>query len=229
MLPTENPWLKLDSAQTPFVLQIDHGDIARYNQAVRDPSRKVIVGSIPEPFIGNPASAKLVLLNLNPGHSEGDRHWHSQANFKDAMFKNLRRETQPYPFYPLNPAFAGNGAGQWWRPLTRALQEASGLSVSTFAERLLVIEWFPYHSERSALPPKLVCESQEYSFQLAKQMLDNEKVQVVGMRSRKHWLSVDQGFTKVPFLKNAQRPFITRGNMEGNVFDEILKVLQATD
>ena len=27
---------------------------------------------------------------------------------------------------------------------------------------LLVIEWFPYHSKKSALPPKAVCESQTY-------------------------------------------------------------------
>ena len=106
------------------------------------------------------------------------------------------------------------------------LQNESGLDDRTFAERL-VIEWFPYHSERSGLrKPVSVCESQKYSFQLAKQMLGKKGVEVVGMRSRKHWAEVDPRFGEVRFLKNPQCGYVTRGNTEGNLFDEMVKALK---
>ena len=55
---------------------------------------------------------------------------------------------------------------------------------------LLVIEWFPYHLKRSALPIKPVCPfGQDGSgYFLTKEMLGSKNV--VGMRSKKHWLNV---------------------------------------
>jgi hypothetical protein len=147
----KNPWEKLSLFKGSYVLKIDRERIRTYNDSVRDKAHEVIVGSIPEPFIGNPESAKVVLLSLNPGHSTKDLCWHKKNDFKKAMFLNLRHRPQRFPFYPLNPDFEGNGAGEWWRPRTRELQKETGLDDRTFAERLLVIEWFPYHSERSGL------------------------------------------------------------------------------
>lgn len=220
----DNPWLRLCSSEGSYVLDMDCKDIVRYNESVRDETKKVIEKSIPEPFIGNPESARIVLLNLNPGHSEDDEKDHRNPEFQKAMFLNLQHKLEEYPFYPLNPAFKETGAGRWWRKRTRKLKMESGLDDHAFAERLLVIEWFPYHSEKSGLPRKRVCESQEYSFWLAKEML--EKKLVVRMRSEKHWVEVDRRFGEVPSLKNAQCGHISRGNTEGSLFDRILKALQ---
>jgi hypothetical protein len=188
----QNPWLELPT-QSPYILEMDRKAIDQYNQAHHNEDEKVIVGSIPEPFIGNPQSAKVVLLSLNPGHSEDDAKAHSDGDFRKAMMHNLRHEAQECPFYGLNPKFAWTACGIWWWAHTRRLHEA-GLSWEAISNRLLVIEWFPYHSKRSALPSKPVCPSQEYSFQLAKEMLRSKIV--VGMRSRKHWLNV------VPAVQN---------------------------
>ena len=207
-----NPWLKLDTSANSYLLDEDREAIARYNFLSRDPKKRVILDSIPEPFIGNPDSAKVVLLGLNPGHSENDRKAHDNPDFRKAMFHNLRREKQDYPFYPLNPKFGWTGAGKWWLKRTSELREAVGGDPSTLAERLLVIEWFPYHSERSGLSTKRVCESQEYSFQLAKKMLE-EKL-VIGMRSKPNWVKVDKRFGQVPFLNSPQNTYITKGNMD---------------
>jgi hypothetical protein len=141
------------------------------------------------------------------------------------MTHNLRHEPQEYPFYPLNPKFSWTPTGKWWHRRTRDLQLEAGLDDATLAERLLVIEWFPYHSKKSALSTKPVCESQNYSFQLAKEMLEKKKL-VVGMRSMKHWMAVDQQFGRtVQFLKNPQCGYISRGNTEGDLFNRIVKAL----
>jgi hypothetical protein len=209
MLSTDNPWLEPLPSEGPYVLDMDRKAIDRYNDSVRDPEAKIMLGSIPEPFIGNPGSARVVLLNLNPGHSEKDEKDHRGAELQKAMFQNLRHESQEYPFYPLNPAFKETGAGRWWRKRTRQLREESGLDDRTFAKRLMVIEWFPYHSRKFA-PLKHACKSQEYSFQLARKMLDR-KLLVIRMRARKQWMEVDQQFAEVRSLENPQCGYI-RGN-----------------
>jgi hypothetical protein len=221
---SENPWLKLNRSERPYVLDIDKEYVQRHNKSVR-PENRIMTNSIPEPYIGNPETAKVVLLNLNPGHSPKDEEDHGRPEIQNAIFHNLRHEPQEYPFYPLNPALEGTGVANWWRPRIRRLQDESGLDMRTFATRLLVIEWFPYHSERCALGTRPVCESQQYSFELAKQMLGKDGVQVVGMRSKKHWEEVDQALGHQPFLKNYQRTYITRGNMETTCFDRLLEAL----
>ena len=160
MIIMENPWLKLRPSENSYILEIDREYIRQHNESVRDEKKKVIERSIPEPFIGNLESARVVLLGLNPGHSDDDAKNHSDPEFQKAMFQNLRHELQEYPFYPLNPAskFKESGAGRWWRARTRELREKSGLDDRTLAERLMVIEWFPYHSTKFKLP-KHICES----------------------------------------------------------------------
>jgi hypothetical protein len=138
------------------------------------------------------------------------------------MMHNLRHEAQECPFYGLNPKFTWTACGIWWRAHTRRLHEA-GLSWEAISEGLLVIEWFPYHSKRSALASKPICASQYYSFHLAKEMLGNKIV--VGMRSKKHWLAVDERVQEVPFLKNPQNPHLSVGNMGKELFDHVVDAL----
>lgn len=220
----ENPWLNLPD-EAPFILDVDRESIGRCSKSRHKDRTKLNVGSIPEPFIGNPVSAKLVLLNLNPGDSEGDRMAHNDPEFRGAMIRNLRHELQEFPFYPLNPAFRWTACAKWWVPRTRELQLATGLDDATFAERLLVIEWFPYHSKKSGLPRKVVCESQKYSFQLVLEMLARKKL-VVRMRSKRHWTIVSPDFGKLDSLRNPQCGYISRGNTDGDLFDRIIEALQ---
>jgi hypothetical protein len=226
MTAMDNPWMELLPSEGSYVLDMDRKAIDRYNDSLRSPEAKVMLASIPEPFIGNPASARVVLLGLNPGHSLENEREHRGAELRKAMFHNLRHESQEYPFYPLNPAFKGVGAAEWWRPILSKLHEEPGLDASTIAGGLLVIEWFPYHSKKSALPVEPICESQRYSFQLARDMLEKHGAVGVGMRSMDHWMGADRWFGNVPFLKNRQRPWISRGNMDEGLFDRIVEALK---
>ena len=216
-----NPWSEL-RAQSPYVLDIDQASIDKYN-AIQHNDERVIVESISEPFIGNPRSAKVVLLSLNPGHSDDDAKAHSDGDFRKAMMRNLRHEAQECPFYALNPKFSWTACGNWWKAHTSKLQKA-GLSWEVISEGLLVIEWFPYHSRRSGLPIKPVCPSQEYSFQLAREMLGSKIV--VGMRSKKHWVNVLPAVQNIPFLKNPQNPHISPANAGADLFDRIIEALR---
>jgi hypothetical protein len=87
----------------------------------------------------------------------------------------------------------------------------------------MVIEWFPYHSVKFKVA-KDKYESQEYSFQLAMEMLS--KKLVVRMRSKSLWASVDERFGEQPSLLNPQCGYITPGNTEGDLFGRIVKALR---
>jgi hypothetical protein len=221
----DNPWLSLDTHGSSYILDLDRDEIERHNERIRQPAKKIVLGSIPEPFIGNPKSARIVLLGLNPGHSEDDEAtYRDNSDFRNSMFRNLRHESQEYPFYPLSPAFRKTGAGRWWYARTRQMRDLSGLNDHELANRLMVIEWFPYHSISFAIPSNL-CTSQNYSFQLAKQMLQDGRL-VVLMRARKLWSEVDSRFGSVPCLKNHQCSYITKGNT-GEWFNRILETLKS--
>jgi len=228
----KNPWLRFNP-DGPYVLDEDKSDVRRYNAFVPAQNKKIIDRTIPEPFIGNPDSARILLLSLNPGHSPKDFVWHERQDFRQSMIRNLRHETQAFPFYPLNPEFKESGAGDWWRKKTHRLQSAAGISDELFAQRLFVIEWFPYHTETSPYrtrllrgPDGVLCESQRYSFELAQDFM-NRNIPVLLMRSRKEWAAVDSRFARVPSLINPQCASISPGNVDEIIFQQLATALQS--
>jgi hypothetical protein len=152
----------------------------------------------------------VILLNLNPGHSDADAHDYQRPIFRQALLNNLRQVPQPYPFYPLNPSFIDTGAGQWWSRRLRTLQNDAGIAVEEFTRRLMVIEWFPYHSRSFSRPRKLF-PSQAFSFQLAKAMLQEGRL-VITMRSKKLWQEVDPRFGNIDALSNPRCGYVSRKN-----------------
>jgi len=139
----ENPWLNLRS-QPPFVLEMDNGDVRDYNSRHGNDA-KLALNLIPEPYIGDPKTAKLVLLLLNPGVGEEDDKAHADPHFRDVLFQNLRGDLRDYPFYPLNPAFRTTPSAKWWLPRLQCLMKETGFSAEVLSKKLLAIEWFPYH------------------------------------------------------------------------------------
>lgn len=217
--PLGNPWLKLGE-KAPYVLEIDRKSIECYNADKAENSNHCIDTSlIPEPFIGNPHSAKLVLLSLNPGRDDNDAEGHADPDFRSAMFSNLRHIPQQHPFYPLNPEFRWTPCGKWWAKLTRALTE--GLDLDLVTERLLVIEWFPYHSKKSGLPhERFLCESQRYSCHIAQEMREKGTLMVL-LRSPQHWAVCDKGFSKLPLPHSRQNPVLTAKNFGDDLFKQM--------
>jgi hypothetical protein len=220
-----NPWLELPT-EPPYILPEDRASIADLNHrhSVNGHSdRKINDRSIPEPFIGNPELARVVLLNLNPGDAPEDSEAHRNPQFREAMMRNLRHESQEYPFYALNPAFAWTGCAKWWVKHLRGLFDFGGLERRIVAQHLCVIEWFPYHSRRAGLPTRAVCPSQEYSFDIAKRMLKTKLI--VGMRARERWTEVDQRFGEISYMTSCQNPTVSIGSLGESLFWQIVEAL----
>jgi hypothetical protein len=204
-----NPWAQLSEQTLHPILACDQRQITQHNGAVT-PDYRIIEQSIPEPYIGNPMTARVILLGLNPGHSDADAQDYTREDFRAALFNNLRQTPQAYPFYPLNPAFANTGAGKWWTQRLRRLVSDSGLQPAVMSERLMVIEWFPYHSRKFSRPERLL-PSQAYSFQLASQLMAQGRL-VVRMRSRRLWSAAGQEFENIPALNNPQCAHVSPRN-----------------
>jgi hypothetical protein len=220
-----NPWKELPQ-EPPYVLREDLQAITAFNERRQPNTRiEIEVGSIPEPFIGNPQSAKVVLLNGNPGHDVRDCKAHTNNGFREALRLNLQHERQAYPFFPLNPAFSWTPCGEWWCKHLRELFDVGGLPRLEVAQWLCVIEWFPYHSLNGRnLPQNCVVPSQKYSFETVTEALRARKL-VVGMRAKKRWTRVDERLGKIRYLKNPRNPTISRGNGE-TLFWQIVNALR---
>jgi hypothetical protein len=219
----ENPWLDLPD-QNPYVLELDKPSIARYSSRfVGDGS--INTESIPEPFIGNPGTATVLLLNLNPGDSPDDVKIHQHPAFRKAMFTNLRHAEQEYPFYALDPELDWSPCAVWWNKALGNLLREKGLDRTTISQRLCVIEWFPYHSRRGRhLPLTQVCPSQSYSFDLAQQSLGGKLI--ILMRSLRRWANVDPRFAQIPHLNNPMCSVISRNNTPEGVYDQVVEALR---
>jgi len=78
----DNPWKGLISESDSLILPQDSVAIHRYNNLQRNAETIIATELVPEPFIGNPQTARLVLLGLNPGLSETDARNHRDAGFR---------------------------------------------------------------------------------------------------------------------------------------------------
>jgi hypothetical protein len=221
-----NPWLLLPS-DAPYVLPADRSGVATIRERVASSGRTerlIDLNTLPEPFIGNPTSAKVLLLNLNPGASPDDKKAHADPAFRQALLCNLREGAQEYPFYPLDPALSWTACARWWTSHLRLLLEHPDLHRSAIAQRLCVIEWFPYHSRKSGIPDNTSIPSQEYCFTIAKEAI--EKKLIIGMRARNRWAKVDPRLALVPYLRNPQSPYISPANAGETLFREIVDALR---
>jgi hypothetical protein len=215
-----NPWVTLPQTE-PFVLEKDRQGILDFNSKAK-PEHRIHLELLPEPYLGNP-TAKVILLNLNPGYSEGDIIFHRDNEFFiKTCRENLLHNEQEYPFYLLNPYNYQSPGFKWWHKRLKPLIELYGLK--KVANSICCIEFFPYHSEnyrqmRSPLP------SQSYSFHLVREAIKRSAMIVV-MRSQKNWLE------QVPELRNhnfytlssVQNVTVSQSNLRSG-FSELVRLL----
>jgi hypothetical protein len=213
-----NPWTELPKTP-PYILPQDRGSTSWQIGAFNEKS-------IPEPFIGNPTTASLILLNLNPSDDPQDPATHREPRFRAALMGNLIHEATDYPFYPLNPTFGATPCGTWWQRKLRELFDVAKLDRAQVARRLCVIEWFPYHAKDSGVVPReAACPSQTYSFELVRQALENKKL-LLGMRAKPRWSKVDQRLAEIPYLKSCQNTAVSVGNTTPELWEMIVNSLR---
>ncbi len=214
-----NPWLELPASE-PFALADDLRAILAFNKSA-SPDLYIHLELLPEPFIGNP-SAPIVVLALNPGFSPDDPRHHKSAQFIELSRKNLRVEQGLYPFFLLNPTLDAPGRNWWEKKLSRLI---SAKGRETVAQKVLCVEYFPYHSRRFA-HAKLQVPSQAFSMQLIRNAMAREAI-IVLLRSEKLWLKAIPElatYRRVYRIKNPQNVVITRNNCPDG-YDSILAEL----
>jgi hypothetical protein len=210
----DNPWTRLPH-QPPFVLaedrplldgRGDRSDIA------------VDTTLIPEPFLGDPAAA-IVLLNLNPGWSGEDAWWHAQPTFREASLLCLQHQSRKFPFFLLDPRFSGAPGNTWWNRKLKPLVERCGIEV--VARSLFCLELFPYHSKRFG-HRRLRLPSQEYSLTLLREAIARNALVVV-MRSLRLWCERVPELTAADLVQvsSVQNPVLSELNL-GDRFHELI-------
>lgn len=181
---TANPWLDLPESP-PYVLPSDAGAVERFNAGLKagQEAFKIQVDSvIPEPFVGDPRTASVVVLLLNAGYKSVDDAAHADPAFLAALHKNLRHEPTDFPFYFLDPEFKDTPGGAWWRARLRWL--IADTSLEQVAHRLACVEWFTYKS--TSFKTGCRVPSQRYGHALVADTLARGAL-VVPLRARKVW------------------------------------------
>ena len=137
----QNPWLDLPP-EPPFVAPADARSLARLRRLADDRSA-LKLDLPPQPWTGNPNTAEVFMLVLNPGFSPDDYVEFGNADYAEQWRLALSFQTRT-PFYFLDPAFSGTGGYRWWARRLRELIAEVGLEA--VAQRVMCIEHFPYNS-----------------------------------------------------------------------------------
>jgi hypothetical protein len=163
-----------------FVLPEDFSAIAQHHNY---PNLRL--DTLPDQVIGGLDKAEVVFLLLNPGFDDSDITVNlTLPHFVEANRRNL---TDPFtsPFYYFGSGLEQTGGYIWWSKILKPLLKA-GVTESTLRNKIMAIEYFPYHSKRYKNLP--IVPSQHYAFDLVREAIKRQKTIVI-MRSPKLWLA----------------------------------------
>ena len=213
-----NPWLALPPSP-PYVLPDDRTCVEAFNAKLPpdSPRRIEIEAVIPEPFVGAVKTAPVVVLLLNPGFGPEDAASHADPEFRTALISNLRHVPSKWPFYFFDPRFRDtHPGGRWWIEKTKRLAEEV-IPLSALAQRLAVVEWFPYKSTKHNSGSCRVL-SQDYGFSLVAFAMERGALVVIA-RSVPSWESsvpALQNYPRKLTLSSSQNVALTPNNVKLN-------------
>ncbi len=258
-LKSQNPWLRfaypkdknhLYYADEYMIHSDDKSIVDSYNQ--NRASRYAFEPHVPPfPFLGNPFTARVILLSLNPGYikrinkdvallleqtricSKLNDEWYKRMTHDtDSMFPSRDDEDLYTAFQVL---------GDWyWVDMLAKLREDTGIEECDFNRRIAMIQLMPYTSEAcnkvlTNLP------TQQYTKKLIEYLLDKQGGPIfVVMRSESEWerllgvSSFQNGKYKERFIlrkldKNGRHPraqYINSNAFDGNGYERIKQILK---
>lgn len=217
----ENPWTRLPQ-KAPFVLPEDLPVIQRNNRP-NLPSH-VRTEVLPVPYLGRLETAKVVLLNLNPGFVDED----IEISRRNALYVEQNRRTLSFDsepaFFCLANKFSATPGYQWWNTrLKELIQEVGRPNV---LGKVMCIQYFPYHSKEFRQYSELL-PSQVFSFYLVEQAMNQGKVIVI-MRRKQEWVRNVAALAGYPYieLSSPRSTSISRRKVKGLGFDTIVEALR---
>lgn len=221
-----NPWEAIIKKSDSFILDEDRSLIDKFN-AKASPKYKIQTDLPPEPYVGNPHSADIFLLALNPGY-KGDEQTYLTGNpeMKQALLDNLTHQILDYPLFFLNEKFLASPGAGWWFRILKAVIKEIGDDKILLSQKICELQLFPYHSEKYKHIGSVV-SSQEYTFYLLRRALRNNKL-VILLRSERLWLSAVPELTgKYIRLNNYRNVVLSQNNMAREHFGKLIQVLRS--
>lgn len=223
-----NPWKDYsfehlyNDENTDLIHKADKEVVEKYNEK-KEEDHKFIKWVPAIPFQGNPYTAKVIFLSLNPGYVEKlnkdaakflrnnckeiskdlAKLWHKHLTHKvDSMMPPKKNEN-------LYTAFQLIGDWYWVEKLEQ-LKKDTEFSDNDFYTKVALIELMPY-SSRYCKDKTTELPTQEYTKNLIKHLLErseSDKPLFVVMRSEKYWGKLLFDDEKYPFENN--KNFIIR-------------------
>jgi len=200
------------------------------------PDSRLHLSLCPQPWIGNPATARVIVLMLNPGLGPMDYYAEISSakneEYLAALHRNLLGHPSEYPFFFLDPQFIWHpGATYWHRRFDWMIGELAkhGMSVAAstkfIAREVCCMQLVPYHSANFRLGDAFVnsLKSTKLAKASARELAKEESRKIVVMRAQDLW-SIPES-DNVALAEDAHRrsAFLTRGSSHG---DAILEHLQ---
>ena len=194
---------------------------------------------IPQPYIGNLKTARLILLSLNPGFSHGEYVYDKNKRFKQVLCSNIKQELggHDFPFIFLNPGLAWHSGFSYWvkhlQGLIQAIreEEVAGSfyeALMFLAQRIACIELYPYHSRKSPSLNYLNLASSQLAINLVHQVLApriaSKQCVVLALRKAKIWKQKGCS-VKIHEVNSAQAATISKKNSRSSAWSDILRVL----
>ncbi len=197
----QHPWLDLPS-EPPLVARADAESFLRLRGLLRD-KYELKLGLLPQPWTGNPTTAEVFMLTLNPGFSPDDYIELRNADYAEQWRLALSFQTRT-SFCFLDPAFENTGGYRSWARRLRELIAIAGQE--NVARKVMCIEHSPYKSV-SYKPLGVTLPSQHCAFGLLREAMRLRK-QVVIMRSERVWLESVPELRSYPYIRlsNHQNP-----------------------
>jgi hypothetical protein len=238
----QNPWVHL-KREAPYILDIDLPWLKEYEYTLKNAAfrksgaeretllhnHRLCLEDVPFPYYGNPRTAKVVVLQANPGH---DVIFPQRENYQKMMeldYQNLTHMPE-IGIYSMTPEdrewrYTDGTIGKcWYWKRTRELREATDWE--RVAKGLMYMEMFPYRSVR-LMYPKTFPPSQEYTFFLLREMLKKD-IWVVITRMERFWLKYVpelNNYSKIVKLRSSQNVTLSSRNMKDNAFERIASAL----
>ena len=214
----QNPWIDLPKT-APYIAPVDRLYI---NESIKH----LHLDIQPTPYLGNLNDAEVVVLALNPGFRADDVVTYHEPLFSKQNELTMHGKSNP-AFFALDERLSESGAFVWWSRILKGLNEA-GASYHTLAQKLMCIQYFPYHSVTYSGLSRTI-PSQEYSFKLLREAIKQNK-KIVVMRSEKLWLDAVPELASIDYikLKNPRNPTLSPANMTSKEFGSLMGALTGT-
>lgn len=228
-----------------FLCEEDRAVIDAFNKKYQArPEYRIQTHLLPEPFIGNPHTAKLLMLALNPGYSGNDKNeldseddLHQTPVFKKLIEDNLACKEVAYPFYYLNEssAFQNSPGHKFWRKrILRQLIEEQNISITHLAKSICCVQYHAYHSTQYKSLGKNSIKSQEDTKKIIQNFIEknrkNNFLPIIIMRSQSLWMKRIPELKNIEeegiVLRNPRNPVISRNNMKEGLYEKLVGILE---